>query len=152
MSCPALRRIKNPRILGRGLKLKYSRGGQAQFENLFTVAPGESSPFATSGDSGSLIVRDGSTPRAVGLVFYEHQGILYGSPIRAVLEQPRARLGVQTLSRVGYGDGTGDCPESQQSAEAVARAKAVKARHQPAVFQVPGVVGAGIGIGPAIEV
>jgi hypothetical protein len=122
------------------VNVRYGGDKVARFTDQFAVEPGT---FGAPGDSGSLIARDGATPRAVGLLFAGSRRAVLGNPIGAV-------LGHFGVTMVGSGDGTGDCPPSLTGA--AAGAAAVKRRHEPALFQHPGVVGVGVGRGPAIEV
>ncbi|MBI4493735.1 MAG: hypothetical protein HY690_13165 [Chloroflexi bacterium] len=123
------------------LDVNYGSGKVARFADQFLVTPGS---FSAGGDSGSLIVRDGATPRAVGLLFA-------GSPDYTIANPVQAVQSALNVAPVGAGDGTGDCPD-QVAAPAVAAATAAQGRHQASLFQAPGVVGVGVGRGPAIEV
>ena len=58
-------------------------GFQAHFVNQFSVTPG---PFSDSGDSGSLIVAQGSN-QPVGLLFAGGDGLTIANPIDAVLQR-----------------------------------------------------------------
>ena len=118
--------------------VNYGGGKVARFVDQFLITPGS---FSAGGDSGSLIARDGETPRAVGLLFAGSSSYTIGNPIAAVLTS----FGV---SMVGSGDGTGDCPVPAS----VASAGETKGRHEQALLNIPDVVGVGVGAGPAIEV
>lgn len=123
------------------VNVNYGSGKTARFVDQFLVTPGS---FSAGGDSGSLIVRDGTTPRAVGLLFAGSSSSTIANPIQSVLSSLQVAM-------VGSGDGTGDCP-AQVSAQAIATAVATKGRHEAALLQVPSVVGVGVGTGGAIEV
>lgn len=120
--------------------INYGGGKVARFVDQFLVTPGA---FSAGGDSGSLIVRDGSTPRAVGLLFAGSSSYTIANPIAAV----SAAFGT-TMVGTGVGS-TGDCPDPAASP---ASAGAAKGRHEAALFEIPGVVGVGVGAGPAVEV
>ena len=111
--------------------VNYGDGRLARFVDQFLVGPG---PFSGAGDSGSVIFRDGPSPRAVGLLFAASPWYTIANPIAAVLESVRA-------SMVGAGDGTGDCPEPGGVAAARAAARATKARHEDALLAIPNVRG-----------
>lgn len=121
--------------------INYGKGKVARFTNQFLVTPGS---FSAGGDSGSLIVRDGTKPRAVGLLFAGSSSYTIGSPISSVL----SAFGV---SMVGSGDGTGDCPEAVPSGTTDS-AKEAKGRNEEALLHIPDVVGVGVGHDGAIEV
>ncbi len=126
------------------VNVNYGQGKTARFTNQFLVTPGS---FSDAGNSGSLIVRDGSTPRAVGLLFAGSSSYTIGSPIDSVLNA----FGIGGLSMVGSGDGTGDCPNAVPSG-ATAGAKAAKGRNEEALLNIPDVVGVGVGHAGTIEV
>ena len=58
-------------------------GFEAHFVNQFSVTPG---PFSASGDSGSLLVTQGSN-QPVGLLFAGGEGLTIANPIDAVLQR-----------------------------------------------------------------
>lgn len=122
--------------------VNYGGGKVARFVDQFLVTPGS---FIAGGDSGSLAVEDvASSPRAVGLLFAGSSSSAVANPIDAVL----AAFGV---SMVGSGVNTAPCATAASSAQ-TQTARATKARHEASLFEVPGVVGVGVGSQGAIEV
>lgn len=124
----------------------------ARFSNQIRVTPGA---FSAGGDSGSLIVENGSVspvdglPRAVGLLFAGSSTSTIGNPIGAVL----SRLSV---SMAGGTSAKSDDASTSANAKAIGRASAALARNSAALFAKSGVVGHGIGLSasgkPVIEV
>jgi hypothetical protein len=118
--------------------------GTGRFTNQIRIvdaAGGTPEPFSAGGDSGSLIVTDGtSCPQAVGLLFAGGSADTFANPIGAVLSS----FGV---SMVGQNCGGAAAPaiDRQQIAE-VAVATDVKERNSPRFFAVPSVIGHGVGI------
>jgi len=146
-----------------------SGSGTANFVNQIVVKP-ISGAFAAAGDSGSLVVTTDACPRPVGLLFAaDNAGNVYVNPIKQVL----SHFGVSIVagciavastaasaadsSSDSAADGTvsadGTNTEEAEafanvsglSLDAINYATAVKARHEPDLFAVPGVKGAGIG-------
>jgi hypothetical protein len=137
------------------VSVKYN-SGTAKFTNQILVTPGT---FSAGGDSGSLVVRSGSNPRPVGLLFAGSSSYTIANPIDAVT----SALGV---SMVGSGDGSdGDCasaptPTSTPSATPTATATPkphgkphdAKAHVEDALLSLPDVVGVGVGANGTVEV
>lgn len=118
------------------VNVRYS-GGTGTFTNQILVTPGT---FSAGGDSGSLIVRDGTNPRPVGLLFAGSSSYTIANPIDAV----KAALGV---SIVGSGDGsTGDCPGSTAgAAPASGQAQQARSHAEDALLHLPDVAGVALG-------
>ena len=118
------------------VNVRYS-GGTATFTNQILVTPGT---FSGGGDSGSLIVRDGTNPRPVGLLFAGSSSYTIANPIDAV----KTALGV---SMVGSGDGsTGDCPGSTAGAASTSgQAQQARSHAEDALLRLPDVAGVALG-------
>ncbi len=135
---------------------------KARFVNQIMIGPGG---FSKGGDSGSLVVKKvASCPQAVGLLFAGSSSVTIANPISYVLSAFSA-FGVSMV-------GGGGCPTSgvieekslfrrmvawlfpSASAQpgtpvnpaAVAAASQAKNRHENALLDIPGVVGAGVGL------
>ena len=122
------------------MDVNYGGGKVARFVDQFLVTPGS---FSAGGDSGSEILRDGASPRAVGLLFAGSPDYTVANPIAAV----QAAFGV---TMVGSGDGTGDCPDDPVVESSAATA--AKRRNENALLNLPSVAGVGVGVGGNIEV
>jgi len=134
----------------------------AHFENQIRIEPGT---FSAGGDSGALVVEDGTDPepRPVGLLFAGSATSTLANPIDAVLES----LCVAMAGAASFPDPSG-CPSGGRAGggppgkgrrsvpHSLEVASAVKARHEERLFGLPGVVGTGVGLGhsggPVIEV
>jgi hypothetical protein len=102
--------------------------------------------FSAAGDSGSLVLDQASPPNAVGLLFAGNATTTVCNPINDVL----AALGVSLVGTASIPAGSTNLPEHAGAAE-VAVARAVKARHEGAIFaRHPAVCGVGVGRG-AVE-
>ena len=125
------------------INVRYT-SGTATFTNQILVTPGT---FSAGGDSGSLIVRDGTNPRPVGLLFAGSSSYTIANPIDAVL----GSLGV---SMVGSGDGsTGDCSAGGAgAAAATSTAQQARGRAEAALLHLPDVAGVAVGANGAILV
>lgn len=128
---------------------------KARFVNQIAVGPGG---FSAGGDSGSLIVENVTTcPRQVGLLFAGSSSITIANPISNVL----TTFGV---SPVGCSSGasaersllgrvmTWLFPRAHAAQRpavdpaAIANATHAKEQHEQALLNIPGVVGAGVGL------
>ncbi len=129
------------------VRVRYP-GMMATFSDQFLVTPGS---FSAPGDSGSVIVRhEAPGPRAVGLLFAGSPSSTIGNPMQTVLTELGTPLGLAMVGSAGTGT---NCPVlTQLTSEARAAARGTKGRHEAGLLQVPGVVGVGVGRGPAIEV
>ena len=69
------------------VRVNFGNRGSAQFEDQIVVKSNDSDPFSCGGDSGSLIVDEG-TCEPVGLLFAKskHSGLTWANPIRLVLQ------------------------------------------------------------------
>ena len=69
------------------VRVNFRNRGFAQFEDQIVVKSNDSDPFSCGGDSGSLIVDEG-TCEPVGLLFAKskHSGLTWANPIRLVLQ------------------------------------------------------------------
>ena len=102
--------------------------------------------FSRAGDSGSLVLNRASPPNAVGLLFAGSETTTVCNPIKDVL----AALGVSLVGTASIPVGSMNLLQHASAAE-VAVARAVKARHEAAIFAShPAVCGVGIGRG-AVE-
>ncbi|MCI0402304.1 MAG: hypothetical protein L0212_02135 [Acidobacteria bacterium] len=115
----------------------------ARFVNQTGISPGT---FSAGGDSGSLVVEAvARNPRRVGLLFAGSSSFAFANPYSAVASA------FPTSGGSGGGGGpAGGAPGRGNrgvSDEALGRALAVQQRHEARLFQIPGVVGAGVGSG-----
>ncbi len=120
-------------------KCGSSRGKTATFVNQILI---NDPVFSAAGDSGSLVLdRALPNPNAVGLLFAGSDTTTVCNPINDV-------LGALGISLVGTSSIAGDLtnPSNQANTAEVAVARAVKARHQWAIFaKHPAVCGVGVG-------
>lgn len=125
------------------VNVRYS-SGTATFTDQILVTPGT---FSAGGDSGSLIVRDGTNPRPVGLLFAGSSSYTIANPIGVV-------LGTLAVSMVGSGDGsTGDCLSGgAASASGQSAAQNAKSRAEQALLNLPDVAGVAVGANGTILV
>jgi len=117
-------------------------GRTATFVNQMVIGAG----FSNSGDSGSLVLDRASPPNAVGLLFAGNATTTVCNPIDDVL----GALGVSLVGTPSIPAGSTTLPQ-EASAPEVAVVRAVKARHEGAIFAShPAVCGVGVGRG-AVE-
>jgi hypothetical protein len=107
--------------------------------------------FASSGDSGSLIITQDSCPRAVALLFAgTAKGSTIANPISAVLKGLTVAM-VGTCTPESAASDTDQLEVAAGNAgpskEAVESAIAVRDQHEDELMNIPGAVGTGIGIG-----
>ncbi|HUY17737.1 MAG TPA: hypothetical protein VMV15_00810 [Candidatus Binataceae bacterium] len=140
--------------------------GVAKFVNQIKIVGTGDTPFSAGGDSGSLIVTEGSCPQAVGLLFAGANDDSFtlanriGAVLRALSSAPGALSMVGSCTTMATNDT--DQPYDLAanlglSNEAVKAATAVRDRHEADLMSIPGAVGTGIGVGdtpgqPVIEV
>ncbi|OGP88919.1 MAG: hypothetical protein A2157_01375 [Deltaproteobacteria bacterium RBG_16_47_11] len=99
--------------------------------------------FSSGGDSGSLVVTQETTPKALGLLFAGSETATVCNPIDDVLDA----LGISLVGTDSIAGGSSGF-SAQMSATEVMVARAVKARHEEAIFAGhPAVCGVGIGRG-----
>jgi hypothetical protein len=121
--------------------------GIATFTRQIEIQPGT---FSASGDSGSLVVTQGSCPGAVGLLFAGSPNATFANPMHAVLQRFNATMvGKACTPTLSWHDdvlasATDQSPAVQ--AREVADATAVKRRHEAELLKVPGVIGSGVGL------
>jgi hypothetical protein len=114
----------------------------ARFVNQMAISPAN---FSAGGDSGSLIVEDvASCPRPVGLLFAGSSSYTFANPISDVLSSLNVTM-VGCTNAPSSGGGKGK-PRSATS-NGVATATRAKERAEAGLFNIPGVVGAGVGLG-----
>jgi hypothetical protein len=115
-------------------------GRTATFVNQIVI---NGTAFSAAGDSGSLILDRASPPNAVGLLFAGNATTTVCNPIDDVL----GTLGVSLVGTPSILAGSTNLPQQASAAE-VAVARAVKARHEEAIFTShPAVCGVGVGRG-----
>lgn len=124
----------------------------ARFVNQIRVTPGT---FSAGGDSGSLIVENGSVsptdglPRAVGLLFAGSSTSTIANPIGPVLNSLNVTMAGAAPAKIG-------APAPSANAKAIGRANATLSRNSARLFAKTGVVGHGVGLSasgkPVIEV
>jgi hypothetical protein len=136
----------------------YGDGGEAAvFTNQVLI---KKSGFSSPGDSGSLIVTQGSCPQAVALLFAGSNNgkMTLANPISAVL----SGLNVSMVGSCTASGASAAAPADVaagsvgMSKEAVESATAVRDRHEKELMSVPGAVGTAVGLSdqpgqPAIE-
>lgn len=123
----------------------------ARFVNQILVTPGT---FSAGGDSGSLIVENGSVsptdglPRAVGLLFAGSSTSTIANPIGAVLNSLNVTM-AGAAAKAG-------APAPTANTKAIGRANAILNRNSAKLFAARGVVGHGVGLSasgkPVIEI
>ena len=128
------------------VSVKYStgcgsrRGKKATFVNQILI---NGAGFSSGGDSGSLVVTQDTTPRALGLLFAGSETTTVCNPINDVLDA----LGISLVGADSIA-GPSSNLSGQMSATEVTVARAVKARHEEAIFAGhPAVCGVGVGRG-----
>ena len=136
------------------------KGGVANFVKQIMVTATPSTPiFVQPGDSGSLVVTNNGSgcPQAVGLLFAGNLGgtMAAVNPIGAVLQKFNVKMvgtcvgPVAAAASVSSTSGPAEASSansvlSETSAPVVA-ASAIKDRHESDLFNIPGVIGTGIG-------
>jgi len=139
--------------LNANVKVNYSETSKpklATFINQIVVTGSPLTPtFGASGDSGSLILNQGTCPAPVALLFAGSTTVTIANPISAVLSE-------LNISMVGTCTPAAATDEAQadvlaadvgMSKEVVASAAAVRDRHEAQLMSIPGAVGTGIGAG-----
>ena len=114
------------------------RGKKATFVNQILI---NDASFSSGGDSGSLVVTQDTIPRALGLLFAGSETTTVCNPIDDVLDA----LGISLVGTDSIAEGSSNL-SGQMSATEVAVARAVKARHEGAIFSSHSAV-CGVGIG-----
>jgi hypothetical protein len=126
------------------VSVKYStgcgsrRGKKATFVNQILI---NDAGFSSGGDSGSLVVTQDITPRALGLLFAGSETTTVCNPINDVLDA----LGISLVGADSIA-GPSSNLSGQMSATEVTVARAVKARHEEAIFAGHSAV-CGVGVG-----
>jgi hypothetical protein len=116
------------------------RGKNAKFVNQILI---NDSGFSSGGDSGSLVVTTDPIPRALGLLFAGSATTTICNPIDDVLDA----FGVSLVGNDSMAGGSSNLSGQMPAAE-VAVTRAVKARHEEALFAGhPAVCGVGVGRG-----
>jgi hypothetical protein len=139
------------------------KGGTANFVKQILVTATPTTIFVQPGDSGSLVVTNpvSGCPQAVGLLFAGNSGgtMAVVNPIETVLKKFKVKMVgtcVGPASAASSLSGT-TAPAGASSTSAnsalsaasapVVSASAIKDRHESDLFNIPGVIGTGIGAG-----
>jgi hypothetical protein len=120
----------------------------ALFVNQIRITPGSFGDFSSGGDSGSLVVEDvDSCPRAVGLLFAGGDTNTFANPIANVLSALKVHMvGCPSTSSATVLSLAESAIARRVSAESFAACKSAKKLVEADLLNIPGVVGAGIGV------
>ncbi len=137
--------------LNANVKVNYSETSKpklATFVNQIVVTGSPLTPtFGAPGDSGSLILSQGTCPAAMALLFAGSTAVTIANPISEVLSQLNISMVGSCTPAAATDAAQADVLAANVglSKEAVASATAVRDGHEAQLMRIPGAVGTGIG-------